>query len=62
MPFALTRRDLALVLAVPAALTGQAQPPVDELEASRAQIRQNAERLAKVELPLTTEPAVHFRP
>ena len=63
MSFAITRRDLAIVLAIPVALSGQAAlPQVDEVEASRAQIRENAERLAKAELAMTTEPAVHFRP
>ena len=66
----MTRRQLASMLAASsAALRGQvtnpAPPlpanPAEELEAARAQIRQNGERLALVDLPLSTEPAVHFR-
>ncbi len=67
-----TRRALAAVVAAPAlaapALAAQApaapisaQSADDELKAAREQNRQNADQLAKFPLPMTTEPATHFR-
>ncbi len=59
-----TRRELAVALAVPAALLGQAvvpQNPDEELKAARDQVRQNGETLAKFAIPVTSEPAVHFK-
>ena len=62
-----TRRTLAAVLSSSAVLLAQTPaPPLpsnadDELKAVRDTIRQNSEALAKVELPMSTEPAVQFR-
>lgn len=62
-----TRRQLAAALALPAVLLSQA-PPIslpgnagEELQAARDQLRQNGEALAKVQVPMTAEPAVHFK-
>jgi hypothetical protein len=62
-----TRR--ALVVAVSGSVALLAQTPAsplpsnadDELKAVRDTIRQNSEALAKVEVPMSAEPAVHFR-
>lgn len=58
----ITRRKLAAVLLAPAA-AAQAQTPSaprDEAEAARGRLKTNAEALAKVELPMSTEPAFRF--
>ena len=64
----MTRRNL--VLATPAALLAQApqrpqqtqpQTPEEELNAAREQQRHSADALAKVALPMATEPACHFK-
>jgi len=63
----ITRRALAAVIAAPAALAAQTpagpSPPNadDELKAARDQNRQNQEQLAKLPLPMATEPATHFK-
>jgi hypothetical protein len=63
----LTRRELAAVLSTSAVLLAQTQaPPLptnpdEELKAARDSIQQNSQTLAKVDLPMSTEPAVHFR-
>jgi hypothetical protein len=59
----LTRRKLAAALIAPAA-AAQAQtqtPPRDEVEAARARLKTNAETIAKVEVPMSIEPAFSFR-
>lgn len=63
-----TRRKLAQMLAagVPIAAAAPAQTPDpaeadDDLKIQREQMRNNAQQLAKVALPMATEPAVHFR-
>jgi hypothetical protein len=59
----LTRRDLAAALLAPAA-AAQAQtttPPGDEVEAARARLKTNADALAKVDVPMSTEPAFSFK-
>ena len=64
----MTRRDLLLV--APATLLAQppqSQPPPlpknadEELAAARDAQRGNADLMAKVTLPMSTEPAVHFK-
>jgi hypothetical protein len=63
----ITRREIALALSGSTALLAQTpnppapQSPEDELGAARNLIRQNAEQLAKFPLPMSTEPAVHFK-
>jgi hypothetical protein len=62
----ITRRNLvALAAAVPAAAGQQAAPapaaPADELRAARDQYQSQAGQLAKVMLPMATEPATHFK-
>jgi hypothetical protein len=68
MPAKLTRRSFA-ALAGAAGLLGQtpSPPPLpknpeEELKAARETAIKNAEQLAKVELPMSTEPAFHFKP
>jgi hypothetical protein len=64
----MTRREL--MLAAPVALLAQPpqsqQPdlpknPEQELTAARDAQRRNADEMAKVTLPMSTEPAVHFK-
>ncbi len=62
----LTRRSLAKALAVAAAVrpsaVAQSAPPVDaDLQSARDQMRSNAQQIAKVKLPMATEPAFHFK-
>jgi len=64
----MTRRDV--MLATPAALLAQApqqppptpQTPEEELTAVREQQRRLAAQFDKVKLPMSTEPACHFKP
>ena len=70
-----TRREIATALSASAALLGQTPaPPLpqtpppaprlspdEELQAARDSIRQNAEQLAKFPLPMSAEPAAHFK-
>ncbi|HLG95359.1 MAG TPA: hypothetical protein VKX49_03495 [Bryobacteraceae bacterium] len=63
-----TRRQLALAALSMPAVAGQTpappplpQTPDQELQAARSQNRQISEQLAKFPLPMTTEPAVHFK-
>jgi hypothetical protein len=63
----LTRRELAAALSTSAILRAQTPaPPIpsnadEELKAVKDTIRQNSEQLAKVDLPMSIEPAVQFR-
>ena len=63
----MTRRQLAAVALSAPVLVAQPQaPPLpqnpdDELKAAREQNRQIGEALAKFPLPITTEPAAHFK-
>jgi len=59
-----TRRSLARMLAV-ATVTPQAgvsQPADADLESARELLRTNEAQIAKVKLPMATEPAFHFKP
>ena len=56
-----TRRKLAAALLAPAAAAQTPAPPVDEAHAARDRIKANAEQLAKVDLPMSTEPAFQFK-
>lgn len=61
-----TRRSLGRLLTA-AAVTAQngasqTTPPADaDLQSARDQMRANAESIAKVKLPMATEPACHFK-
>jgi len=62
----LTRRQLAVALSTSAVLLAQAPAPLpanpdEELKAAKDTIQKNSEQLAKFDLPMATEPAVHFR-
>lgn len=56
----ITRRELVSVLA-PAAVLAQPQTPEDPLAAAKARVKAGSEALAKLELPMSTEPAFQFR-
>jgi len=62
----LTRRQLAAVLSSSVVLLAQAPPaplpsnPEEEITAVKDAFRQNAEQLAKFDLPMFVEPAVRF--
>lgn len=61
----MTRRDLGLALALPAAAAAQ-NPPAepakeDLLEAARNQIRNNSAALAKYKIDIALEPAFQFK-
>ena len=65
--FTMTRRQL--VLAAPAAALAQpqqTQPPLprtpdEELNAAREQQQRNSRQLAALPIPMSTEPACHFK-
>lgn len=65
----ITRRALAGIISAVAAASAQQPPalpplptnPDEELTAARAVARSNYEQIAKVKLPIGTEPAVHFK-
>jgi hypothetical protein len=67
-----TRRELAAAVSTSAVLLArpQAQPqtqplpanPAEELQASQAQLRDNAGQLDKFPLPMSVEPATTFKP
>jgi hypothetical protein len=66
MPAQFTRRQLAAAVVGSAALLGQTPPPLpanpeEEIAAIRTQLRANSELLAKFDLPISTEPAAHFK-
>jgi len=66
-----TRREVALALSGSAAALAQTPSPPppqnaplspdDELKAARESNLQNSEQLAKFPLPMSTEPAAHFK-
>jgi hypothetical protein len=60
----ISRRQLAgLVLAgtTAAAQTPPAQPPDNSVDAARARQRASAQAIARVPLPISTEPAFQFK-
>jgi len=59
----LTRRKLAAAVLVPAAvaLPQTPQPQPDELAAARQRMKDNAGGLAKIDTPMSLEPAFHFK-
>ena len=60
----LTRREIAVSISASAVLLAQPLPtnPDEELKAAKDQIQQNVQQLAKFPLPMSTEPASHFKP
>ena len=64
---AVTRRKLAKMIAAAAAATrigiGQTDQPASnaDLESARTQMRTNFQQIAKVKLPMATEPAFNFK-
>lgn len=62
-----TRREVAAALSASAALLAQTpNPPLpanaaDELKAAQDTLRQTQQQLDKYELPMSVEPAVHFK-
>jgi hypothetical protein len=59
-----TRRSLARILAaatVPQTARPQEQPVNEDLKSARDEMRANTEQIAKVKLPIATEPAFHFK-
>jgi hypothetical protein len=51
-----------LAVAAVAPKAGTAQPPANaDLDAARELLRNNEQQIAKVKLPMATEPAVHFK-
>ena len=67
MPSKITRRELAAAVTASTALLAQQPPaplpqnPEEELKAARDQIHQASELLAKFDIPMSIEPAVHFK-
>jgi hypothetical protein len=67
MQHKITRRSLAGVVAGASLLAqSPAVPPIpstpeEELTAARNGLKANADQLAKVPLPMSTEPAAHFK-
>jgi hypothetical protein len=58
----LTRRQLAAAAFAPAALTeAQTAPPADDLQAAKERVRNTANALSAVPLPMATEPAAVFK-
>jgi hypothetical protein len=60
-----SRRKLAgmLAAAVPIAVSAQTPAPTEDadLKSARDQMRNQAQQLAKVKLPMATEPPFHFK-
>jgi len=59
-----TRRTLAKIVAaaaVPIAATAQSDAD-EETRSAHDALRNNAQQIAKVELPMATEPPFHFKP
>jgi len=67
MPNKFTRREVAVAITAPTALLAQTpsaplpQNGDEELKAVRDQLAQSVQQLAKVDLPMVTEPAAHFK-
>ena len=57
-----TRRELAAALLLPAAASAQTPQPAGDLAAAaRDRLKQSAAALARVDLPMSTEPAFQFK-
>lgn len=60
---AITRRELAAVLAATAAsqMQGAPQPEDEETRSAHDALKDNAQQLDKIPLPMATEPVCHFK-
>jgi hypothetical protein len=60
---AITRRELAAVLAATAAspMQGAPQQEDEETRSAHAALKDNAQQLDKIPLPMATEPVCHFK-
>ncbi|MDQ6665950.1 MAG: twin-arginine translocation signal domain-containing protein [Acidobacteriota bacterium] len=59
----ITRRALMQAAAVAPAVAAQTPPaPPDLLAAAREQVKRSGDRLAKIAMPMATEPAFSFKP
>jgi hypothetical protein len=63
MSVGLSRRELAAFLAAAPGLAQSpaARTPAEELRAATEQVRKNAQALAKIAVPIATEPAFQFK-
>lgn len=52
---------LAAAAAAPQAGSSQTASPDADLESAREQMKASAQQIAKVKLPMATEPAFHFK-
>jgi len=57
----LTRRKLAAAVFAPAAFAAPQTPQPDELAAARQHMKDNAAALAKIDVPMSIEPAFAFK-
>jgi hypothetical protein len=59
----ITRRELAAAVLAAAPASPQSAPttPEDLLKAARDRLKANADALAKVDVPMATEPAFQFK-
>jgi len=59
----LTRRELVAALAPAAVLAQTPTPmtPADELKAAQGRLKANTDALAKLQVPMDTEPAFQFK-
>jgi len=58
----ITRRKLAALALVPAATVPAQTPPAEDLDAlAKSRLRANSETLAKMAIPMGTEPAFLFK-
>lgn len=52
---------LAAAAAIPQAAAPQTPPADADLDSARELLKSNAQQIAKVQLPMATEPAFHFK-
>jgi len=57
----LTRRQWVLAAGAPTALAQAPKAPPDDLQAAQSRIRQNGLKLTEYRMPMSTEPALHFK-
>ncbi len=57
----LTRRELTAALLAPAAAAQTPPPAADPVQAARDRIKANGDALAKIDIPMDTEPAFQFK-